>query len=149
MMNALGGGMYSILNTEIREKLGLCYSISAFDHLCNKNEGLGGINTMVAPENAELALNKIDECINDMTENGIDEKIFKCAKAKMLADWCKVMENPKKLAGTIAQRTLLGIEMNFEEDYQKVLELTLEDVNTYAKEFFVNRGQGVYIMSPK
>jgi predicted Zn-dependent peptidase len=149
MLNALGGGMYSILNTEIREKLGLCYSISVMEYAKNKTDGLGIIHTLVAPENQQLAADKIIECIDDMTENGIDEKIFKCAKAKMLADWCKIMEDPKRLANSIAQRTLLGIDIDLEGDYQKVLNLTLEDVNEYAKNFFKERGRGCYVMVPK
>jgi predicted Zn-dependent peptidase len=141
--------MYSILHNEIREKLGLCYSISAFDYGNNKTDGVGFIHTMVATENAKLAQDKILECIENVRDNGIDEKTFKCAKAKMLADWCKVMENPKKLANSIAKKTLLGIDNDLSSNYQSVLNLNLEDVNAYAKKFFEDLDYGWYVMNPK
>jgi predicted Zn-dependent peptidase len=149
MMNALAGGMYSILNTEIREKLGLCYSIYSFEYARNKTDGVGLVHTMVSPSNVALAQEKILENIGLIRENGISEKIFKCAKAKMVADWCKIMENPKHLSRSVAQKTLMGIETHLNNDYQAVLDLTHEDVNNYAKDFFTDQKFGWYIMNPK
>lgn len=69
--NVLGGGMSSRLFQEVREKRGLCYSISSF-HWAHRDTGLFGIYTGAdsgdAPELMKLVIEQMNAAASGLTE---------------------------------------------------------------------------------
>ncbi len=69
--NVLGGGMSSRLFQEVREKRGLCYSISSF-HWAHRDTGLFGLYTGAdsgdAPELMKLVIDQMNETAAGLTE---------------------------------------------------------------------------------
>ena len=69
--NVLGGGMSSRLFQEVREKRGLCYSISSF-HWAHRDTGLFGLYTGAdsgdAPELMKLVIEQMNETATGLTE---------------------------------------------------------------------------------
>lgn len=87
LINALGGGSYSYLFDIIREQLGLCYHVGAFNvgmELPHIN--ILGIYSSTSPENKDLLLEKTDELLDKVVKEGLDVEIFDAAKNNYLSD---------------------------------------------------------------
>ena len=135
MLSCLGSGLGSLLGKEIREELGLCYSISAFSLVRTPHDGVDLIHTLLDPDNAQLAREKIMEVLHRASVEGVDELTFKCAKAKMLASWCKTVGNPQGISTPLAKHKIWGLDFDLKKQYEAVKNLNHEEVNEYIKSY--------------
>lgn len=89
--NALGGGLSSRLFQEVREKRGLCYSISTF-HWAYADTGLFGLYTGAdagdAPELMKIVVDEMNKAVHDLTEVEVNR-----VKAQMKAGLLMAMES--------------------------------------------------------
>lgn len=149
-LDALGGGMYSILFKELREKLGLCYEVWAFSTLNNADCASCAVYSQTDPSKAEIAKEKIIEVVTDIRNRGFRKENFECAKASRLGEFCREASSISTLANIIGRRKLLGIQTDFESEYNKILNLNLEAVNRYAMENLPNFGDFSWVqMNPE
>jgi predicted Zn-dependent peptidase len=79
----LGGNMSSRLFQEVRENLGLCYSIYSFLH-CFSDTGLLGLGAAVSPENLEILLDTIRKEISKIQHQEVSPAELQAAQ-----DYCR------------------------------------------------------------
>ncbi|RCL01906.1 MAG: Peptidase M16 family protein [Candidatus Tokpelaia sp. JSC188] len=100
----MGGGMSSRLFQQMREKLGLCYSIYAF-HWGFSDIGLFGIYAATDKKGLAKLIPVILDELHKVT-NYIDEQEMTRAKAQYHANLVMAQENPVSRANHIAQQIL-------------------------------------------
>jgi len=105
LATVLGGGMSSRLFQEIREKQGLCYSISAF-HWGYRDTGLFGIHAATGADDLDRLMASLgDEIVRAV--DGIDEEEVRRAKAQLRAGLLMSLESPVSRASQIARQILI------------------------------------------
>ena len=138
MLNIIGGGMSSMLFKEIRENLGLCYSVGAFDFVVSSDASVSGIYCQTDPKKASKAKKKILEIMMHVKKNGFAESNFNCSKAGQLGKFCREISSVSSLANIVGKSTLLGATNDFNKEYNEILNLSLNDVNSFAIEHLPN-----------
>jgi len=101
----LGGGMSSRLFQEVREKRGLCYSVSSF-HWGFSDTGIFGIHAATGPEDVPELIPVILDELAKAAEN-ISEAEADRARAQIRAGLLMSMESPASRSGQIARQILL------------------------------------------
>jgi|SaaInlV_100m_DNA_2_1039680.scaffolds.fasta_scaffold03583_5 predicted Zn-dependent peptidase len=129
----LSGGLYGKLGKIIREELGLCYHIGAYDLTTTPNDGMSCIFTKLDTENVIEAKSNIVKVLSEISNGDIEEGLFKCVKAQILASCCSQMDDPARISRKIAQSILFGVDVNVAEDYKKILDLNYEDFAVYLQ----------------
>jgi predicted Zn-dependent peptidase len=130
----LGGGLYGKLGKVIREELGLCYHIGAYDLITTPSDGISCIFTQLDTENVKKAKSEVVNILKEISEGVIEENLFDCVKAQILASCCSKMDDPARISRQIAQGILFGVEVNVAEDYQKILDLNYESFVLYIQD---------------
>jgi predicted Zn-dependent peptidase len=102
-VNLLGGGMSSRLFQEVREKRGLCYTISTF-HMPYSDTGLFGLYTGTDPSDAPEMMEVIVDEINNAVETVTEAEISR-AKAQMKAGLLMALESCGSRAEQLARHT--------------------------------------------
>ncbi len=126
--SVLGGSMSSRLFQEVREKLGLAYTV--YSYLTSyKDTGSLVIYAGVNAENYLQSVEAIDKCISRLKNKDITEVEFKRGKEQLLSSQIFAQES------TSSQMLLYGKELiysgniyNFEDRVKKINEVTLNDV---------------------
>jgi predicted Zn-dependent peptidase len=103
-VNLLGGGMSSRLFQEVREKRGLCYTISTF-HMPYSDTGLFGLYTGTDPSDAPEMMEVIVDEINNAVETLHEGEIAR-AKAQMKAGLLMALESCSSRAEQLARHIL-------------------------------------------
>ncbi|MDC0074493.1 insulinase family protein [Alphaproteobacteria bacterium] len=101
----LGGGMSSWLFQEIRENLGLCYSISAFS-TSYTDTGLVGIYTGTSKENINRIFPAISSLVVRMKEKVTNEELNK-AKSQLKASLMMSLESSSSRCENFARQLLI------------------------------------------
>jgi predicted Zn-dependent peptidase len=127
----LGEGMSSRLFTEVRDRLGLAYSIHSFiDHL--QDTGAITISAGVEPRNLALAVETIIKELSLLKETIPDEELIKAkefAKGRLLLR----MEDTRAVAGwTGGQEILTGDILTLEEVVSKIDSVTVSQLQETA-----------------
>ncbi|KAA6204729.1 MAG: insulinase family protein [Candidatus Tokpelaia sp.] len=133
----LGGGMSSRLFQEIREKRGLCYSISAF-HWAFADSGLFGIHTATSGAGlAELMPVLLSELAK--AAHNIDKRELERARAQYAAGLIMGQESAAARAAGIARQILFyGFVKTEEEILQKLAAVSTAQVQNLAQRLFFN-----------
>lgn len=131
----LGGGMSSRLFQEIRERHGLCYSISAF-HWGFSDTGVFGIHAATGQEDLQelvtLTLTELQRASETIKQSELDR-----ARAQIRAGLLMAMESPAARAGQIARQILLfGRQIPNEELMERLDALSVERVRDLAGRIF-------------
>lgn len=131
--SVLGSSQNSRLFKVIREKLGLVYSIYAFNQISTKNGELL-IIFGTRPKNIRKAMLEIKKTINELAENGVTAEELERAKNWKKSSMSYGMETNSNLAeinGT--QFNVLNEKFDADKMYKKTQNVTLEEVNEFAK----------------
>jgi len=102
LANLLGGTMSSRLFTELREKHGLVYSVSA-EHAGFSDGGIIGINAACAHRQAERTIREIFRVLRGVLEGGIRREELSIAKENLLGGLILSMESPSARMGRLAR----------------------------------------------
>ena len=103
-VNILGGGMSSRLFQEVREKRGLCYTISTF-HMPYSDTGFFGLYTGTDPSDAPEMMEVIVDEINNAVETLTEAEIAR-AKAQMKAGLLMALESCSSRAEQLARHMM-------------------------------------------
>lgn len=138
MNHILGGGSFSSrLYTQVREKRGLAYGVSSgistSDHTAYFIAG-----TSTRAENREEAISVMKEEIERMAKQGVTQEELDKAKLYVAGSYAiSNLDTSSKIANVLValQTENLGVDyIDRREKY--IADVTLEDVNRIAKEFF-------------
>jgi predicted Zn-dependent peptidase len=137
--NVLGGGMASRLFQEVREKRGLCYTISAF-HMPFFDTGLFGLyagtDEADAPELMRVAIDQIAVATETLNETEVAR-----AKAQMKAGLLMALESSEARLGQIARQMLAyGRPMPLDEIVAKFDAVTVASARA-AGRALIGRGR--------
>lgn len=137
LMNAVfAAEMSSRLFQSIREKLGLCYTISGSSSAYEKN-GSYIIYTATSPENTESAIRAIKNEIDLLLSDGITEEELKKGKEQLKTSLVLGQESTSAMMRAFGRYASITGELY---DTDKVLSIidkvTLDDVKNIAKHVF-------------
>ena len=138
LLDALGGGMYSVLFDEIREKKGLCYGIYSGAYSPNYySKGLGYIDSQTSYDRLPELLSSIEKCIDDVINNGIPETAFKCAKANAVSSLAHSSEKSSSKVGDLSELAMIyDNQVSVDEKIKLLSNVSIEEVNDLLKKLF-------------
>ncbi len=102
LANALGGTMSSRLFTEIREKRGLVYSISA-EQTAFSDAGLFVVSAAASHANARRTVLETVAVIKEAADKGFTEEEVEIAKENLVGELVLSMESPSARMGRLAR----------------------------------------------
>ena len=128
-----GGGFFSRLTTEIREKKGLVYSVYSYLYRYDKyNFFSGGAQT--SNENVNEVLKIIKEELMKIKKNGVTEKELKDAKNYLINSYVLRLDSNKKVASILLNTQLDGLNKDFfEERNNYINSVSLKDIKRVSK----------------
>ena len=133
----LGGEPFtSRLWIEIREKLGLVYSINTSLHADNKFTDVMIGWFQCNNEDSEKVINTIKKEWHKLKINGVTKEEFEDAKTGLIGEYALNFVSPEQTSGVLLGNRLLGFDIqHINERNNKVKAVTLADVNRVAKEY--------------
>ena len=135
----LGGGMSSRLFQEVREKRGLCYTISTF-HMPYSDTGLFGLYSGTDSADAPELMKVVIDQIADATETVTDAEIAR-AKAQMKAGLLMALESSGARAEQIARQMIAyGRPVPLEEIVARIEAVTADSARA-AGRMLIGRGR--------
>lgn len=134
----LGGGMSSRLFQNIREQLGLAYSVysapSGF-----VNNGSFNIVLNITPKNTEKAIQAVKFEIDNLLKNGISQEEFTRAKAQLKSASVFAQENVQTIMSSAGKLMLMSDEIyDVDKRIADIDNVTVEGVNSFANDLFTN-----------
>jgi len=128
--------MSSRLFQEVREKLGLVYSISSFNDV-GDIASVFSISLGTSPKKVPLALKTINCVIKEVVKNGFTEEELMQAKNMTISALKLQSDSPSGMATRIA--TSLQYKNKIvtkEETIEKINKVTLNEINKHVKKLF-------------
>ena len=130
MTDIFGGGTYSRLFMNVREKMSLCYYCSARLY---RQKGIIIVQSGIENENAETAILEIQNQLNSMAEGDVDKEILKSSLLSMKDMLNSVCDTPEDIdAWAVSQITDDTFETPLELN-ARLESVTVEDVIEAAK----------------
>jgi predicted Zn-dependent peptidase len=143
----LGEGMSSRLFTEIRDKLGLAYSIHSYvDYLLDS--GSIAIQAGVEPENLPVTIKAILDQLDKLKKEVPEPELI---KAKEFAKGSLLMrlENTRSVAGWMGgQEVMTGRILTVEEVLSIIDAVTIDELKQAAQEFFIGEKLRLAVVGP-
>ena len=146
---ALGGGMSSILFQEVREKLGLVYSV--YNYLSTYEDvGAQCIYLGTNPKNLGKAVGAVKSCIADFCRTGMDEECFHRAKQQVKGTLTLGAESSMSIMRTIGKYALfLNKPFDVDTRLAELKELDRESINRMIPLFLETKEIGVGYVGKK
>ena len=130
--NAFGGNLHSILFDRVREKLGLCYNVSSFDHRVGE-ENRTFFYATLKKENVDQALSEIEKCFKEIQKNGIDDDLLRIAKKNLILDVASSTQTADSYARQFMDLYFdYGLE-SYEENAAKIMLIENKDIIEFAR----------------
>lgn len=132
MTTALGGGMSSRLFQEVREKRGLVYAITAFNHPFSD----GGMTAIYAGTDPAKAKELVPVICDEIAKLGdtLTEEEMNRAKAQLRAGMLMAQESSAARAEQLAAHLLIfGRPLAMEERLSKLTSVALDDVRRLSR----------------
>lgn len=138
LLQAAIAGQSGILFTELRDKEGLGYTVTAF----NRPMPLAGYLAFyigTTPDKIPQAESGFDRVIEQLKKEPLAHETLKLAANQLLGDYIRGRQSLASRAGEAAIDLALGRPLNFEmELIEKAAKLTPEDVHRIANKFLVD-----------
>lgn len=139
VVNVLSGGMSGRLFTEVREKRGLCYSVSAA-YKAGKEFGAVTAYVGTTPERAQQSLDVLVDELRRINTSGVQREEFDRAVVGMKSRLVFSGESTGARAASLAGDWLrLGRTRSLEELAARIDQITLDEVNAYLKRRHLGR----------
>jgi predicted Zn-dependent peptidase len=146
---AIGGGLYSLLASRIREELGLCYSVCCFDQfLSYPDKRTFGIYGGTSVENVQKFIEESEKIMKDVAQKGLSKKIFECAKTDYLSHVLRSTETSAGLGMFMVKKLLFHKEGCLEDILAKIRSVNIDECNELAKDLLSNKFNWA-VMIPK
>jgi len=134
----LGSGMSSRLFIEIREKKGLCYSISS-ESASFKDTGLWSVHAGLNTARLEEAIQTILAEMKKMTTDLVPDKELEGAKLKLRGHLIFAQENPINQMEYYAHQVLVRDELiDYDVLLERLMGVTAQEVKQLAYDLFVS-----------
>lgn len=136
MMSVLGDGSHSILWNRIREELGLCYGISAYEDSGVRDDkiSIGNVCVGLSPENVERCENEILSCAQKVHDGNYDDEILECAKQHLIGNLCRSSSQTFSLGNLYGWIWLLRAnDITVDSIIEKYKSVTKEQVTAAAR----------------
>lgn len=144
----LGADSSSRLYLNIREKLGLCYSISSSVHLDEKS-GLLTVFTSSHPKQLVKIMDAIMEEIKGLKNNPITREEIEIGKAQMKSDLIFNYEsNSYRMQKNANQLFWYNKIISYEEMIQKIENVEINALNDVYEEIFQNKNISAFVILP-
>lgn len=140
--NILGGGPYSKLFQNVREKESLAYY--AFSKL-EKNKGLMIISSGIEFSKKDKALDIIDKQVEDMKKGNISAYEFDSAVKSLVNAFKEAADSPSAIIQSRLNGIINGVDETTDEIVEKLQKVTKDDVINVAQKisldtiFFLNK----------
>ncbi len=130
-----GGGFVSRLVTEIRDNMGLVYSVySYFNPLKDKGPFKVGLQTKNS--SAVQAINEVIRQLKNIKDNGISEKELQDAKDHLIGSFPLKFTTNKKIASYLTYIEIHNLGLDYMERFPKIIsDLTVDDINMAAGKY--------------
>jgi predicted Zn-dependent peptidase len=149
LFKCIGGGMYSILFSRIREQLGLCYSVgSQVTDISYPNCILPMIYGNTSPKNVNLFIEECENELHKIKHNGLANKVFECAKTDLLSQIFRNTETSFGMASTVMKSLLFDNNKTVEDIISGIEKTTIGDCNKVASNL-LNRSYNWAVMMPQ
>ena len=128
-----GGGFFSRLTTEIREKKGLVYSVYSYLYRYDKYDFFSG-GAQTSNENVDKVIKIIKDELNKVKNKGVTEKELNDAKNYLINSYVLRLDSNKKVASILLNTQMDGLGTDFfkkRNDY--INSVSLEDIKEVAK----------------
>jgi predicted Zn-dependent peptidase len=136
LANIVGGGMSSRLWQMVREQRGLAYNVGA-SAVMYQDCGLFSIFAGTAPEQVEEVVDLAVAEMRDVVQNGVTLDELDLAKQQTVSSILLGLEDSAGRAATLAQAEMThGRQISLEESLENTNAVTLDDVQTLAREYF-------------
>ena len=143
----LGGGMSSRLFQNIREKIGLCYSIYAF-HWGFSDTGIFGISAATDQEGLSTLVPTIVTELKRISESIAPDEVNR-ALSQYKASLIMSSESSSARAPTIARQILThGRPVSNEEILNKLKAITPQEIADLAQKLFINACPTIAAVGP-
>lgn len=131
-----GGGMSSRLFQEIREKLGLVYSVYSFAN-SHTGSGIAGIYAGTTADELNKLIPVVATEIKKVRNDKVDIKELNRAKAQLKASMLMALESSSSTAEVVARQMLLfGHVLPVDEMVERIEKVTLDDIRDTANLIF-------------
>ncbi|MFZ9736637.1 MAG: M16 family metallopeptidase [Prochlorotrichaceae cyanobacterium] len=131
----LGNGMSSRLFTELREKQGLAYEVSAL-YPTRLDPALFVVYIGTAPHNQTLALKGLQREVDRLREDPLSEADLHTAKSKLLGQYALGKQTTGQLAQLFAWYEMLGLGVGFDQLFpEKIKAVTASDLQKIATQY--------------
>lgn len=144
----LSGGMSSRLFTEVREKRGLAYSISAW---AERYPDTGHFVVQAGVEHAKLeeALRVVLKELKKLKQRKVPAAEFKKVKSQFEGGLALSLETSNQVAGGAASSLIsVGRVRTLEETLKAIEKVTPEDVQRVAKDIFTSERLNLAVIGP-
>ena len=128
-----GGGFFSRLTTEVREKRGLVYSVYSYLYRYDKyNFFSGGAQT--SNENVDKVIKIIKEELMKVKKEGVTEQELKDAKNYLINSYVLRLDSNKKVASILLNTQMDGLDKDFFKKRNEYINaVSLKDIKEVAK----------------
>ena len=137
LSSMLGGGMSSRLFQQVREKQGLCYTVSSFGS-CYRDTGIFSIYTATNKDTELTALATIRQVIEEFTEHGVSQEELDRAREQTKANVLMGLESTYSRMSYLARCELDdgGVVLTPDEMISAYDAVTREEIRALAQETF-------------
>jgi predicted Zn-dependent peptidase len=137
LSSILGGGMSSRLFQEVREKRGLCYTVSSFG-ICYQDTGVYSIYTATGQNTEVEALTTIRQVIDDFADHGATQEELDRAREQTKANVLMGLESSYSRMSYLARCELEdgGVVLSPDEMIAAYDAVTGEEIRRLAQETF-------------
>ncbi|WP_297817218.1 pitrilysin family protein [uncultured Lactobacillus sp.] len=133
--NYLAGDESSKLFVNVREKLGAAYAIDAANYL---NNSLFLINAGIEKSKVEAVKKEIEEQVKLVSQNKVDEQLFKKAKQKTKKIYVVGQDSPDRQILLLLSNALKGQEVSLKDRITMVDKLTVQNMVEFSQALFLN-----------
>ncbi len=132
----LGGGNFSSrLVNDIRDKMGLAYSVSS-EYIARKHSGYFQIGLQTKNPSAKDAIKLVIEDMKRIREDGVSDKELEDAKAYLVGSLPLRIETNKEVAKNMELLEFYGLGLDYFDRYtERIKDVTKEDVLRAAKKY--------------
>lgn len=149
LANILGGTMSSRLFTEIREKLGLVYSISA-EHIGQYDTGIFAIQAASSHQAAPQTVKEIIKVLHNFCKNGPSKEEMEIAKENLIGGLILSLESTSARMGRIARNELyFGKQFDVKEAISEIEKVSLSKITDLARKTFLLNKMNLVILGRK
>ncbi len=127
--NVFGGGASSILFQNVREELGLCYTIYSYGQPY-LGTGINNIYTGVSKQSADKALDVINKELKKFADKGISNELLEINKEKIKASYILGLESTSSRMFSNAKSMLLQNKIKTQEEViKRINNINSDDIN--------------------